>query len=410
MPVTCPYCKKHFPCSDVVNSRHKAVCSGWNVGAKVIPCLCGHKSTSLTQMKRHRSTCEVWKSRHRGTVQMERLANTLSANHGEGITHPMHVQGAKENQKKTNLARYGAENVFEKSSSLYESIRKSSRERHRSLCGQDNPFSWPEVQEKIRETNLERYGAPNPQQVPEIREKTRVTNTERYGVPETLSDPGVREKIRVTNQIRYGGPAPSNSPEVVEKVRDTNLDRWGVEWTCQHPAVRQKQYEAMLDRYGSHFFASEEGRRVVRGSLTKKYGVPHPMMNPETALKALESARRPGPNQVERLLHSLAPELIYTGDGTFWRWLPKIGHHKNPDFILSGEDPTNPKRGVTRVVELFGDYWHSRMFTGKASFEHETELIDAYADIGIQCLVVWESDIRKNKDGVKVRLSEFLSV
>ena len=120
---------------------------------------------------------------------------------------------------------------------------------------------------------------------------------------------------------------------------------------------------------------------------------------------------RPGPNGLERRLHALAPSpdsLLFTGDGKFWRWLPKLGHHKNPDFIVPGPDPTAPKRGVTRVVEAFGDFWHSRMFTGRAPFEHEQDLVDAYAEVGIACLVVWESEVRANPEQVQGRLAAFL--
>ena len=104
---------------------------------------------------------------------------------------------------------------------------------------------------------------------------------------------------------------------------------------------------------------------------------------------------------------SYAPTLVYTGNRTYWRWLPTLKKHKNPDFILPGPDPAKPKKGVTRVVEVFGDFWHSRMFTGKAPFDHEQELIDAYRDIGITCLVLWESEVKSHPDGVRARLTAF---
>ena len=60
-------------------------------------------------------------------------------------------------------------------------------------------------------------------------------------------------------------------------------------------------------------------------------------------------------------------------------------------------------------MEAFGDFWHSRMFTGKAPFEHEQELIEAYAEVGIQCLVIWESEVKTDAEEVRSRLSEFLT-
>lgn len=105
-------------------------------------------------------------------------------------------------------------------------------------------------------------------------------------------------------------------------------------------------------------------------------------------------------DHLERRLADLVPAL--------WRWLPLLGHHKNPDFILPGPDVGNPKRGITKVVEVFGDFWYSRTFTGRANFEHEQELIDAYRDIGIDCCIVWESSLLDDPDAVRKRVEAFL--
>ena len=115
------------------------------------------------------------------------------------------------------------------------------------------------------------------------------------------------------------------------------------------------------------------------------------------------------PNLLERQFAVLNPELLYTGNGILWKWLPKLGHHKNPDFILPGPDPQHPKKDVVKVVEVFGDFWHSRMFTGRANFEHESELVEAYQDIGIICLIVWESEVKKDSTSVRQRVKDFLA-
>lgn len=135
-----------------------------------------------------------------------------------------------------------------------------------------------------------------------------------------------------------------------------------------------------------------------RDTNIERYGTPFPGL------------RHQGPNGLERLVHSLAPpeSLLFTGDGEFWRHLPKLGHHKNADFIVPGPDPEHPFRGVAKVVEAFGDFWHSRMFTGKAPFDHESELVEAYAEVGIECLIVWESEVKTDPEQVRERLAAFL--
>jgi len=132
-------------------------------------------------------------------------------------------------------------------------------------------------------------------------------------------------------------------------------------------------------------------------------------MNREYAKAHLEKMGLPGPNLLERRFASAHPALLYTGNGTFWRWLNLLGHHKNPDFILPGPDPKHPKRGVIKVVEVFGDYWHSRMFTGKANFDHESELVAAYKEAGMDCLIVWESAFNDDPAGVGSMVQRFLT-
>lgn len=291
-------------------------------------------------MKRHRRECDVWKYRDRGEVQMDRLAATLEANHGPGATQPRKVPGVEERRRATNLERYGAENLFSRSSSVYDVVRKRSDAARPILRGENNPFSKPAVQAKIRETNLLLYGVENPQSSIEVRRRTQETNLERYGVKETLASPLVRAR--------------------------------------------------------------------GREALIRKFGVPHHMQNRGYLAKFFEKAGRPGPNLLERRFGALNPELLYTGNGAFWRWLPKLGQHKNPDFISPGPDITNPKKGVTKVVEVFGDFWHSRMFTGRANFEHELALVEAYLDVGIECLIIWEGDFKKDSDATRKRVVDFL--
>ena len=442
------------------------------------PCLCGHVATSMTQMKRHRAQCSVWKARHRGTVQMQRLAETLQKNHGVGVTHPTKIPEAEARRRQTNLERYGASNCFSRGSSVYSKVREASALNRVYLSGSANTFARPETKAKIRSTLLVRYGVTSPQQSPSVRLKTQSTNLQRYGFTSALSAPVIRERIKATNLVRYGGPAPACSEEVLDRTRATNRSRWGFDWTNQNPDVRQRQVEAQFEHYGTWFLASEEGKAKVRQALidkygvdhpakiegywdrmvqtfvrrygaqhpfllaeflekrretclerfgvdnpmqspevyhqymetcTKRYGVPNAMKNRTIARRALEAAKRIGPNMLERRFGGQNPELLYTGNGAFWRFLPLLGHHKNPDFILPGPDPAQPKRGVKKVVELFGDYWHSRLFTGKANFDHVQELVDAWKAIGIDCLVIWESDFKANPSATRSLLLSHLT-
>ena len=436
MSIKCPHCGREFP-GDKLNARHLSLCNPQS-RPKVPPCLCGHESTSLTQMKRHRRTCAVWKNRDVEAIRRARMEATSLKRYGvEDASQAPEVLARRE---ATNRERYGAPNPFCREASTFNAVQAAmSRE---GLKGEANPFAWPEVQEKIRGHWQREYGVDGPQQVPEIRARTKTTNLGRYG-GELLGSPELAAKARKTNLARYGDEYPQRTEGVLAKQQVTNRARYGVPWTAMDPKVRAKQLAAMDERYGSHFFASDEGKSIIRevmlerygvqfpgemeghwkkavAAFRKRFGVDHPLQVPEILAKARQTCidrygtpfpglRNQGPNGLESAVHDLAPHLMFTGDGSFWRHLPKLGHFKNPDFILPGPDPEHPMRGVTKVVEAFGDFWHGRMKTGKANFEHEHELIQAFAEISIECLVLWESEVKSDPAEVGQRLAGFLS-
>jgi hypothetical protein len=395
----------------------------------------------MTQMKRHRQGCAEWQARDAKQVRAGRVVQTCLDRYGvESVALSPEV---RERAQKTNIERYGASNPFSKGSALFDKVQQSLEGKRPVRYGEANAFARPEVQAKIRQHWLDKHGVSNPQQVAELRAQTLATNLERYGHEQTLAAPAIRVKIRSTCEQVYGGPAPSCSPEVQAKQRQTNLARYGVEWTAQDPEVRRKQLETMEANYGSHYFASDQGKAEIRAVLLERYGVENPAQREgfDSRAKATFLAKygvehplqldffnekrfatcverygtpfpgRPlvGPNKLEALVAEMAPRLMFMGDGAHWIRLPLLGVYKNPDFILPGPDPEHPQRKVAKVVEVFGDFWHSRLFTGKSNFDHEQELIAAFADIGIDCLVLWESEIKQHPQETATRLSAFLA-
>jgi len=420
MPIKCPHCGREFP-GDRLNARHLAKCNP-TASPDVLPCLCGHESTSLTQMKRHRRSCDVWRNRDKQAVQQARTEASFEQKYGEGVTNARHIPEAEERRKATVQERYGADNVFSRESTLFDQVQASLEGKRPVFKGEDNPFSRPEVQEKIRQHWEQEHGVHNPQQVPEVRARTKATHIERYG-GELLGSPEVAAKVRATNLERYGDEFPQRTDEVKARIVETNEARFGVPWTSMDPEVRAKQLETMEATYGSHFFASEEGKGIVRSAMLEAHGVEFPGQMeghwgkvlatfhenyPGVAWPGMLARRVDGPNKLEQRVWDLAPNLMFTGDGSFWRWLPAQGAYKNPDFILPGPDPAHPLRGVTKVVECFGDFWHGRMKTGKAGFKHEQELVDAFAEVGLDCLVVWETQVDTDPEEVGDRLRAFL--
>jgi hypothetical protein len=396
---------------------------------------------SDNKLKAHKRECETWLARDKKAVRAERMRENSLAKHG--VENPMRSPEANAKRAETNLARYGAENPFARGANTFEKVQASLEGKRPVLRGAENPFAKPEVQAKIRASMLEKHGAENPQQSPEIRARTSATCEERYGGV-LMASPEIAEKARATNRARYGDAFPQRTETIRDKIQDTNILRYGVPWTSMDPETRRKQLETHHERWGSHYFASDEGKAQIRSvmierfgvefpgaieghwgrlveTFKQRYGVEHPLQLAEFLDKQRSTnlarygtifpgLRLRGRNGLETKVFNLAPpdSLIFTGDGGWWRRLPHFGRYKNPDFIVPGPDPENPKRGVTRVVEAFGDYWHSKMFTGRAPFEHEGELIDAYKEVGIDCLVLWESEVLGFPEEAQIRLLEFL--
>jgi hypothetical protein len=258
---------------------------------------------------------------------------------------------------------------------------------------------------------------------------------ERFGVPWTAMDPEVRKKQLETMELHWGAHYFA-SEEGKAAIRETMLERYGVEFPGAMVGHWDKAKAAFQARYGvahplrcSTFLAKLEKTMLQRhgykhfigtAQFTKsclfRAGVPipvdgipsHPMKIHGYAIIHLQRMKRKGPNRLEQKVAKMAPELMFTGDGKFWRWLPSLGHFKNPDFIVPGSDPDHPRRSVHKVVETFGDFWHSRMRTGKSPFDHEQELINAFRDIGIDCLVLWESEVKADPEGTRERILMFV--
>jgi len=98
------------------------------------------------------------------------------------------------------------------------------------------------------------------------------------------------------------------------------------------------------------------------------------------------------PTQPEIIFDEMTPEtVVYTGNRTYWEKLPN-GKYKNPDFKVIDQN---------KVIEVFGDYWHRN--------DDPQELIDLYKQIGFDCLVIWEKEIKETPQLVAKRVGEFIS-
>jgi G:T-mismatch repair DNA endonuclease (very short patch repair protein) len=87
------------------------------------------------------------------------------------------------------------------------------------------------------------------------------------------------------------------------------------------------------------------------------------------------------PNKKELFLSCvLSGDWKFVGDGEV------ILGGKSPDFININ--------GQKKIIELFGDYWHSEKKTGRCRAEEENLRKSHFAKYGYQTLIIWESELK----------------
>lgn len=110
------------------------------------------------------------------------------------------------------------------------------------------------------------------------------------------------------------------------------------------------------------------------------------------------------PNKPEKLLYSLLTKLFPKEYKINVKGEVMILGGKIPDFVNVN--------GQKKVIELFGDYWHSDKFiknNGKDNVATENGRIDYFKKLGYKTLIVWENEL-KNIDKLKNRLVKFNGV
>jgi G:T-mismatch repair DNA endonuclease (very short patch repair protein) len=160
-------------------------------------------------------------------------------------------------------------------------------------------------------------------------------------------------------------------------------------------ATRKKMSVARLDRKERlGYIVSPETRKKLGEISKKKWQDPEFR---EKTIKATFLSLEIFPNKPERKLRKILKKLFpgeykYVGDGSVL-----IGH-KSPDFMNIN--------GKKKLIELFGDYWHSKAKTGLSKKEHRKQRQKHFRKYGYRTLVVWEHQLA-DVSVLERRLQEF---
>lgn len=241
---------------------------------------------------------------------------------------------------------------------------------------------------KKRETTVsENYGVKNVFQAGEVKAKSKATMIAQYGVGNPNQSAVLRQQIADTNLSRYGHVNPFGSLEIQKKIRRTNLLTYGVETVGKAPEIVARRVETNMLRYGS--------------PVPQGFGILH-KTNPE------------------KIVERLSPTNVwFTGDRSYWvrcKGSDGIAKNRNPDFVVYSPErlalvragaPANEVR-TNRVVEVFGDHWHREELVGLPRDAYVASRKAEYLSVGIDCLVLWESEVKSDPEGVRARLIAFV--
>lgn len=87
-------------------------------------------------------------------------------------------------------------------------------------------------------------------------------------------------------------------------------------------------------------------------------------------------------------------EWKYVGDGSV------VLNGFNPDFINAN--------GEKKIIEIFGDYWHSERVKHRTKEEEEQLRCSRYAEYGYETLVIWENEVKNDIRNVMKKINIFV--
>jgi len=155
-------------------------------------------------------------------------------------------------------------------------------------------------------------------------------------------------------------------------------------WMHYYKIPRRSTSEALKIIFEDQSLREKRAKRLLE--FHKKYI--------SKIIKALHSK----PNKLEKRVIEIINEnnlpFKYVGSGEI------IINGRNPDFISID--------GSKKVIEIFGNYWHSPLFNPHIDWKRTyKETINFYKEQGYDCLVLWEDEVKESVAVEKIK--EFLA-
>lgn len=314
---------------------------------------------------------------------------------------------ASEKRKKTNLEKYGVENVAQTNWAT-EKRKNTNLKKY----GVAEYTQTEEYKKKSKETSLERYGTESPNQSAAVKKRKEESCLKKFGVKNPLVDKGVQEKIKETNLKKYGATNPNKSEKIKEKIRLTNQKRYGCDcYSFQDKAMRENMFNLSLIQHRTKYY--------------------------ETFLKGLKKRNISLLSDREQYINGDFTELKCEICGTVWKeektnprviFCPQCDHSKtscgekeilqfvkslgfecvaNERNILEGKelDVYIPEKKI--ALEYDGNYWHNSSF--KDSTYHQKKTLEC-KERGIRLIHIFEYEWEIKRDKLENLIKSALGI
>lgn len=254
-------------------------------------------------------------------------------------------------------------------------------EAENDVVNKGRQMTWGD---KVSKTSIERGS--NLGRIPWNKNQTKETHpslkklSEKYAGQKNPGHSGRMKKY-------YSG---SESNKTREKMAESQKKVW------DNPEYRQRMSDVHKGQVAwNKGLTAKDDPRMAKGlakrTQTRREKYPkewHSALGRLARSKANFSVR---PNKVEALLDKFSPDSVkYVGNSKLWLTLAD-GRKKNPDFKVEGQN---------KLIEVFGNYWHRG--------DDPKDIIRDYKEIGFECLVFWESEMKNNIEDVSIKISEFI--
>ena len=255
-------------CSDIENISFKEKLWYWvnNINSKFL-CSCGNTTTfNKNWLNGYRNYCSPKCAQSSKSTKEKRVKTNLER---YGVENVSKNETIKKKIEETNFEKYGHKSSFQN-----KEVRKKWSDNLDSKYGVSHISQLESVKNKRIDTNLEKYGVEHYTQSDDYKEKTINTNLDKYGKEWFTQTDEYKEKTINTNLEKYGVDHYSKTDEFRNRVSKTNRERYGCEFYYQSNDFKNKCNETNLERYGVKYYAqTDEYNSRIKITNNLKYGV-----------------------------------------------------------------------------------------------------------------------------------------